>query len=256
MTALPAPENWRNRPYLAMFGIAMFIALAVYSVAQTVTAVNRADYVAATITGGFAVLSSGAVLAIAASKLRSRTLRGVSDSSGTTLRPDPVAIWVLGVAFVGAMVSSAFYVVFDLRGEVDLPFTTPGREGRSFSLMSALLVISTMGLIGLMMRGRSMHLRLAPHGFEYADIMRTRSGSWDDVANVSDEARRERAYHPITFVLKESKPVLVHNASGYGPSGAAVYWMVRHYWKHPEDRAELTDGRALERLRNEDFDPE
>ena len=32
--------------------------------------------------------------------------------------------------------------------------------------------------------------------------------------------------------------------------------MIRHYWKHPENRAELTDGRALERLRNEQFDPD
>ena len=42
----------------------------------------------------------------------------------------------------------------------------------------------------------------------------------------------------------------------YAPNGAALYWMVRHYWKHPEDRAELTDGRALERLRTEQFEAE
>jgi hypothetical protein len=29
--------------------------------------------------------------------------------------------------------------------------------------------------------------------------------------------------------------------------------MVRHYWRHPDDRSELTDGRALERLRDEPF---
>jgi hypothetical protein len=29
--------------------------------------------------------------------------------------------------------------------------------------------------------------------------------------------------------------------------------MVHFYWKHPENRNELTDGRALERLRNLDF---
>jgi len=29
--------------------------------------------------------------------------------------------------------------------------------------------------------------------------------------------------------------------------------MVRFYWKHPESRDELTDGRVIERLRDEDF---
>jgi hypothetical protein len=46
------------------------------------------------------------------------------------------------------------------------------------------------------------------------------------------------------------------NAGGLVPNGAALYWMIRHYWLHPENRIELTDGRALERLRNEDFEPE
>ena len=32
--------------------------------------------------------------------------------------------------------------------------------------------------------------------------------------------------------------------------------MIQPYWKHPENRAELTDGRALERLRKEQFDPD
>lgn len=32
--------------------------------------------------------------------------------------------------------------------------------------------------------------------------------------------------------------------------------MARHYWRHPEDRNELTDGRALDRLRNDQFEPE
>jgi hypothetical protein len=56
--------------------------------------------------------------------------------------------------------------------------------------------------------------------------------------------------------LKDKKPIVVKNASGYAPSGAALYWMIRHYCRHPENRAELTDGRALERLRTEQFDPE
>jgi hypothetical protein len=42
-------------------------------------------------------------------------------------------------------------------------------------------------------------------------------------------------------------------AGSYPPEGRALRRIVHCYWKHPENRHELTDGRALERLRNEDF---
>jgi hypothetical protein len=99
-------------------------------------------------------------------------------------------------------------------------------------------------------------LRLTPDGIENANIFQTRQGSWDDVTDVSDETANKNARQPISILMKDAKPILIQNASGYAPSGAALYWMVRHYWKHPEDRGELTDGHALERLRNEDFEPE
>ncbi|MFA7513234.1 MAG: hypothetical protein WCZ29_22390 [Mycolicibacterium vanbaalenii] len=40
----------------------------------------------------------------------------------------------------------------------------------------------------------------------------------------------------------------------YVPGGAGLYWLVRHYWKHPGDREELVDGRAPKRLAEGKFD--
>ena len=61
----------------------------------------------------------------------------------------------------------------------------------------------------------------------------------------------------LSSSLKDAKPIVFANADRFASSfGAALYWMVRHYWKRPENRAELTDGRALERLHNEQFDSE
>lgn len=34
----------------------------------------------------------------------------------------------------------------------------------------------------------------------------------------------------------------------YTPKGTALIELVRFYWRHPEQRTELADGRALERL--------
>ena len=254
MRPLPTPPNWADRlPALAKFGFVVFVGGAIYSVAQAATAVHRGDYVAATITGGLAVFSSGAVLTIAVGRLRSNTPRVVSDAAGTTFRPDPAAIWLLVIALVGAMVSSAFYVIFVPQGQVDIPFTSPGGGRRSLSLMWALLILSVGGLVALVVRRRSGYLRLAPHGIENADIVHTRNASWEDITDITDQAPKKHSYQPIVFGMRDAKPIVVNNASGYASSGAALYWMVRHYWKHPEDRDELSDGRALERLRNEQF---
>lgn len=257
MRPLPTPPNWADRlPVLARFGFLLFVGGAIFSVAQSATAVHRGDYIAATITGGFAVFSSGLVLAIAVGRLRSNTLRGVSAATGTTFHPDPAATWFLGIALVGAIVSSAFYVIFVPRGHVDIPFTSPGGGGRSLSLMWSLLIIALGGLVALIVRRRTGYLRLAPHGIESADIRHTRNASWDDITDITDEAPKKTSHQPIVFGTRDAKPIVVNNASGYAPNGAALYWMIRHYWKHPENRDELTDGRALERLRNEQFEPE
>jgi hypothetical protein len=254
---LPHPENWKSRSLLAAFGVLIFVAGSVYSVVQSVIAMNRDDYVAAMIAGGFAVFSLGLVVAIAAGKLRSNTLRAASDSTGTTLRSDPIASWFLGISMVGAIVSAALYVIFVPRGEVELPLTTPGREGRNLFLMWSLLTISAIGLIALIVRGGSGYLCVAPHGVENADVLHTRKVSWDDIVDVTDEAPKTPSRHPIVLVMKNNeRPIVVPNASSYSAGGAALYWMIRHYWKHPENRTELADGRALERLRNEQFEAE
>ena len=40
----------------------------------------------------------------------------------------------------------------------------------------------------------------------------------------------------------------------YVPEGAGLYWMVRHYCRHANDRPELVDGRAVARLGEGRFD--
>ena len=47
---------------------------------------------------------------------------------------------------------------------------------------------------------------------------------------------------------------VINGADTYTPGGAVLYRMVRHYWRHPEQRAELADGRAPARYRRGDFD--
>lgn len=43
-------------------------------------------------------------------------------------------------------------------------------------------------------------------------------------------------------------PSVIAGASAYAPDGAALFWLIRYYWRHPEARGELTNGTAIERL--------
>ena len=66
-------------------------------------------------------------------RIGSNTVHGESDSTGTTLRPDPVVVWFIGIALVGAILSAAFFVIFVPRGGVDIPFSAPGRRRAAYS---------------------------------------------------------------------------------------------------------------------------
>lgn len=93
-------------------------------------------------------------------------------------------------------------------------------------------------------------------GFELANLVLTQQGTWDEVVDITDEYPGKQGRYLTVFVMNEGKPKVLTNTGGVAPSGAALYWMIRHYWKNPENRAELTDGRAIERLRTEQFVPE
>jgi hypothetical protein len=115
------------------------------------------------------------------------------------------------------------------------------------------VAIAVWGLIAFARRRTTGYVRLTPTGFELANLVLTQEGTWDEVVNITDEYSEKQGRHPTVFVMKERKPKVLKNTGGFAPSGAALYWMIRHYWKHPQNRAELTDGRAIERLRNEQF---
>ena len=53
--------------------------------------------------------------------------------------------------------------------------------------------------------------------------------------------------------MRDGPPQVVKSVDGYGPYGSAVYWAIRHYWLHPENRSELASGKAIERLQARDF---
>ena len=255
MKPLSAPPNWNSGlSALAKFGLLIFIGGAVYSVAQTVVSLLRGSISGAVTTAGLAVFFCAAVATVALTLTVSGSDADARwDDVGTTVRVNPSIAWAWGVALLGGAIGSSCYLVFVSYGETELPFATSGRGGTSKYLMSALLLITVIGLIGLLRTRESGRLRLSIDGVEHADIFRTRSARWDDLIDIADESEK-RARNPIVFRTNAAKPIVVPNADRFGIGGPALYWMARHYWKHPESRDELHDGRALDRLRNEDFE--
>jgi len=255
MKPLSAPPNWNSGVSApAKFGLLIFIGGAVYSVAQTVASLLRSSISGAVTTAGLAVFFCAAVATVVLTLMKSGSDADARwDSAGTTVRVNPSIAWAWGVALLGGAIGSSCYLVFVSYGNTELPFATTGRGGASKYLMGALLLMSIIGLIALLRTRESGRLRLGHDGVEHADIFRTRSARWDDLIDVTDESEKS-ARNPIVFRTHGAKPIVVSNADRFGVGGPALYWMARHYWKHPECREELHDGRALDRLRNQDFE--
>lgn len=250
----PSPPNWENKlSTLARFGLVVFVGGMVYFLVQTVASVAQGSWPAAVTAGGLAVFTFGLFGALSFTFLVSATRYAEWGPAGTTVRVNPAIAWSYGVALLGGVVGSSCYLLFVSRGLVNLPFAAPGGGRVNRYLMITLLVLSVTGLIALLRSREPGYLRVGIDGIEHADIFRTRSARWNDVVDVIDKADK-KVRNPIVFVVKDAKPIVVPNADRFASSGAPLYWMARHYWTHPEHRDELADGRALDRLRNGQFE--
>lgn len=238
------PSNWtRGVSPLAWLGAAVLVGGSIQFWLQTFMAVQRASLTGALASAGLAVFCTGSMAALLLTFRASSTHHAAWTGAGTTVRVHPAIAWTWGVALVGAAVGSATTVWF---GSVSV---------LNRYLLGSLLVISVIGLCALARSRETGYLRIGPEGVALGDLFRTRTARWEDVRDITDHANA-RTRNPIAFTLAGREQIVVANADRFASSGAALYWMVRHYWLHPENRAELTDGRALQRLRSEDFDPE
>jgi hypothetical protein len=252
VNSLPKPPHWRDNRTKIVFGLLLFGVSGVVSTVLGVERVMRGSYLTACILAGSVVFCAGFTVAGARVLFSAVQLRATYDSSGTTLKPDPVTITSALVALFALIPSGTLYVIYVPRGPVDLPL---GDAERIFSpiLIGLAVAIAVWGLVALAQRRSVGHVTLTPTGFELANLVLTQKGSWDDVVDITDEYADKQGRHPTVFVMKDSKPKVLKNTSGFAPNGAALYWMIRHYWKHPLDRGELIDGSAIARLREEQF---
>ncbi|HJT95486.1 MAG TPA: hypothetical protein VJ777_26705, partial [Mycobacterium sp.] len=234
MNPLPEPRSWHDRNVTVALGVLLFGASGVIAAAWTVGALARGDFITAAITAGGTMFTLSTCAGVLVTRFKHVALRGSADQKGTVLRPDPLGTALTCITFAAVIPSGALYVIYVPEGVVDLPLSR-GEQIFTPILIGFLVALAVGGLIAYARRGPG-YLLLSPQGFEIRELVSTKRGSWSEVTDITDNAPGVKARHPIVILTKDSQPQSIQGASGYAPNGAALYWMIRHYWKHPENR--------------------
>jgi hypothetical protein len=215
----------------------------------TVRCLVRGEYPSAVVALGGSAFCYGLITPLA------KVVRGKQapyvevDDAGTTFRPDRGIDIPVQVSLVGAVVASALIAVLAPFGKLAIP--VPPAMRLSLPFMSGVIVAMGAPMLwrNVSRGGTTKYLRLTPAGFELSQGLRSHSGDWEQVQDITDEDPGKQAPTPsaIVFVMSDdSAPTIA--AGAMTPDGSALRELVRFYWEHLESRDELTDGRALKRL--------
>ena len=215
----------------------------------------RGSYLTAAIASGIALYSASFAFQMA------HVLRGAptpiteSGAKGTAIRTQKSVGLVFVVGFAAGVSAAALYLAFSPFGFVD--YTPTGVLGVAVpAFCGFLIVFGVPTLYRAFKYGAESHLFLDQNGFEvwngyWGSLVR---GSWTDVEQILDHPLRGRAIRRevIVFVLPKGRRAMLMADALTEDSDALRDW-VRFYWQHPEYRDELVDGRALQRLGEQNF---
>ncbi|MGQ9351438.1 hypothetical protein [Mycolicibacterium gilvum] len=250
---LPEPPGWRAANRIGALAAVVGLAVAAAYLYWAVMAAVRGNYLTTVVALGPSAsiaLMVAAVGLVLSGRISPRTS---TDATGFTVWPDRrFSMLILGcmVVFIPSGVLFSFLAP---QGLIDLPLSTGMRTFGSFAA-GVVALIGAAGLVTAWRRGGVGHVKLTPAMVENADIFSTRVFEWDDVVDVVDHAETRRARRAVVLRLRDGREEIISVADIYLPRGVALYWLVRHYWRHPEDRMELVDNRVTERLKDGRFD--
>ena len=268
---IPQPENWppgwqrylQSRILLALFAFAALISSALD--------VTSGLYAEALISAGL-LTSLALAIFVLTSMTRGRTTVNVEHGSiGTTFMPDR-NVSRLGLVSLALFVVTSVIVIVGTWGGRPGIFFDVDLAGQYVVMAIPAALVATWMLIHAWSRGGIGQVRMTPGGIDHFDVRRTVIVAWDDIAAISDEVDREiltaweriQAMSKTVYTAPTRKTIVLHLRDGrrrrvddaelYVPDGAGLYWLVRHYLRNPDDRTELADGRAVDRLADGRFD--
>jgi hypothetical protein len=250
---LPEPKGWRDGRRTFRWVLLGWFVINAPIVYWGVAATVRGHYLTTALTIGWVAVALAVVEGLMLASFGRTSLRATDDSTGTKVLPDRRFSVLCFAGFAAFIPSGVLFVIFVPRGDIDIPMSR-GMQIFSPALMGAAVVVAVVTLITAWRRGGMGYLKLTPVGIENANVAFTKSFAWDDVANVTDKAETKRTRKAIVLCLQDGSEEIIEGADLYVPRGAGLYWMVRQYWHNPQDRFELTDGRAIDRLREGRFE--
>lgn len=250
---LPEPVNWLGgRRRLLWLGTAILF-LSSGCAFWAARALWRGYYLTTIGLSGIVVPPLLAMLAVLLVDLGRTSLRASHSGTGTTLRPDRAFSACMYAVFVVAIIGGSVLAVFVPTGTLEFPVTRGWRIITPIVLVPA-VVIAARGLFSAYRRGGVGYVRLTPAGLDIANIFSNDIVEWDDIEAITDHSEDQKSRKAAVLTLRDGSEKIIDGLDIYVPEGAGLYWMIRHYWLHPDDRTELVDGRALERLQAGRFD--
>ncbi|MGE2726073.1 hypothetical protein [Mycolicibacterium pulveris] len=234
------------------------MGIGVYAGVWVVLWLLRESYLTALIILGVTIWAFGFTVNFFYTMLGAAKPRIETGAAGTLLRSDRFADASLNAATGAIFAAATLYLIFAPFGMVDYTPTGVMRVAVPASCVFLVMFGAPTLYRTLKHRGGG-HLRLDPGGFEVWNGQwgSFRRGEWDEIEQIRDKPAKGSTplNEVIIFVLPKGRSAMLISNAITGNSRALLEW-VRFYWRHPEYRGELTDGRALRRLEEETFTTE
>jgi hypothetical protein len=209
--------------------------------------VARAQYLETVVALASAAFSLGLVAMLATVASRKVTPRVTYDDAGVMVRPDQKVDGFLMASSFGGFLAMATYALLTPLDMLDIP--VPRNDERHFVIVCAAgALVGVFSVRQLIMRRGTSYLRLTVDGIETGNTVTSAERSWDEVTDVADKPRKGRKSTGTTYITTADGHTRVLPSDWYTPGGHALREFVSFYWRYPEHREELADGRAVERL--------
>ncbi|WP_131812950.1 hypothetical protein [Mycolicibacterium peregrinum] len=210
-------------------------------------AIKHLNFITAVIAVGLITTCLLVAIQLAASK--NAVVQAAFDESGMLLRPDSRIEDNLRRCLATLGLSGASMFIAWTTDWLYLPLPDGVRQVFPIAFGATSLVAGWFWFV-FKRQGGSSYLLLTPEEFEFPNLGSLNSGKWDDITAVTDKLpTEERFWTPMVITMKDGSRLVMDSPGSYTRKGTALIELVRFYWHHAEQRSELTDGRALDRLR-------
>jgi hypothetical protein len=244
---LPEPQGWASSGRRLLLVTVAGLAPAVAALGFALRALIRGSFLTALVMCALGASFVLVVVALQFVRRGSTTPRAEHDSTGILLLPDRRFSVLVVVSLLLVTLSMLAISVAVPMGALDIPMSG---GMRTFSPLVAGFgaLVGLAGLFTGWRRGGVGYVGLSPDGVDIANIISTESVDWDEIVQVTDTVQGKKTRKAVVLQMRDGSEKVIDGADLYAPGGATLYWMVRHYWLLAEDRTELGDGRALERM--------